>query len=205
MLVLNTHSIYVCIYIKKNYTPQVHLRKSVFSCINNVPNQKDKNRSVENKETLSEMHPKEPDTRQTAYVSVSLRFKASRSQCVRTNLGENYHRHMYNAIKRFTTLPWLSATFVGKDTVNTRTSTNCDLLMQITAVEQEETQTPSTNINSFLAYNWGKTQTWSKRDLHSRHCWGKCTVAKAAITKRQIILYWCGMLREIPAKHLQVV
>ena len=42
--------------------------------------------------------------------------------------------------------------------------------MQIMAVVQEETQTPSTNINSFFAYNWGKTQTLSKRGLHTKNC-----------------------------------
>jgi hypothetical protein len=71
------------------------------------------------------------------------------------------------------------------------------------AVEQEVTQTPNTNINSIWLITGGKKL---KHDQKYACILG--TVEENVlymITKRQIILYCCGMLHEIPAKHLQVV
>jgi hypothetical protein len=87
------------VYKKKELYTARTPSKVCISSINNMPNQKAMDLSIENKETLSAVHLKEQDTRETVEVS------AIRSQCVRSNLGENCHRHMYNTIKRFITLP----------------------------------------------------------------------------------------------------
>jgi hypothetical protein len=59
--------------------------------------------------------------------------------------------------------------------------------MQIMAVEQEVTQTPSTNIKSFLAYKWEKKTKHDQKYVCILRTVAE-VVVKDAITKRQIIL-----------------